>query len=233
MDFYEFANIALRIFFRCAFEIHVDGLERVPCQGPLIVASNHVSFLDPMLAGALFPRRLVFMAKVESYQIPVIGFFVRHYNTFPVHRGEVDRTALRQAMSVLRNGQALYMAPEGTRSPTGRLQAGHDGLALIATRTGAPILPVATWGGEHFKRNIWHLRRTEMYLVVGELFRFTSPSPKLGRDEWRAMTTEAMYRIAQLLPPERRGVYADLERATQTYLQLDLSGGAMHQERSL
>jgi len=219
MDFYNFANIILRLLFRILLRVHVTGLERVPRQGPLLVASNHVSFLDPLLAGALFPRRLIFMSKIENYQIPILGLLVRAYSAFPIRRGEVDRAALRQSMAVLQAGQALYMAPEGTRSPDGRLQAGHDGLALIATRTGAPVLPIATWGGENFKHDIRRLHRTEVHLVVGEPFRYVSTLSKPRRDELRTMTTEMMYRIAQLLPPERRGVYADLEHATHLHLR--------------
>ena len=221
MDFYNIANIILRLLFRILLRVQVTGLERIPRQGPLIVASNHVSFLDPLLAGVLFPRRLIFMSKIENYQIPIFGLLVRAYSAFPIRRGEVDRAALRQSMAVLHAGQALYMAPEGTRSPDGRLQAGHDGMTLIATRTGAPVLPVATWGGENFKHDIRRMHRTEVHLIVGEPFHYVSSTPKPGRDELRVMTTETMYRIAQLLPPERRGVYADIDQATQDYLSFD------------
>jgi len=135
-----------------------------------------------------------------------------------VRRGEVDRQAIRRSLEVLANGQALLMAPEGTRSGDGRLQKGHDGMTFIALRANAPILPMAIVGGEHFWANVSRLRRTSIKVVIGQVFRFSSGQERFGRTVMGKMTEEGMYQLASLLPPERRGVYSDLDLATEEYL---------------
>jgi len=110
------------------------------------------------------------------------------------------------------------MAPEGTRSGDGRLQKGHDGMTFIALRADAPILPMAITGGEHFWANLSRLRRTSIKVVIGQTFRFSVGQKKFGRTVMGKITEEGMYQLASLLPPERRGVYSDLDSATEDYL---------------
>jgi len=204
------------MLFKILLKIEIIGLENVPLQGTLIFMINHVSFLDPVLLVGLMPRQVTPFAKIETLSYPALGFLIRLYGVVPVRRGEVDRRALQQAIATLTTGEALLVAPEGTRSHDGRLQKAHDGIAYIALRTGATIIPVAISGQERFPASLTRLRRTKIRIRIGNPFRF-APG-KVSRDELRAMTKEAMYQLASLLPSERRGVYSDIESATEERL---------------
>lgn len=209
-------NPVLRVLFKILLKIEIVGLENVPPQGTLIFMINHMSFLDPVLLVGLMPRQVTPFAKIETLSYPALGFLIRLYGVVPVRRGEVDRRALQQAIETLATGEALLVAPEGTRSHDGRLQPARDGIAYIALRTGATIIPVAITGQEMFPGSLMRLRRTKIRIRIGKPFRFVPG--KVSRDELRAMTREAMYQLASLLPPERRGVYSDLDSATEEYL---------------
>jgi 1-acyl-sn-glycerol-3-phosphate acyltransferase len=214
----RFCNSALRFLFKILLKLEVVGLENVPLEGPLILMITHTNFLDPLLAGAFMPREVVMMSKVENFWHPILGILVRLYGAFPVRRGEVDLWAIRRSLEVLDNDEVLLMAPEGTRSGDGRLQKGHDGMTFIALRADAPVLPMAIMGGERFWANLPKLRRTPIKIVIGNVFRFSPGQQRVRRAIISKMTEEAMYRLASLLPPERRGVYSDLESATEEHL---------------
>ena len=212
------SNSVIRVLAKILLKLEVVGLENVPPEGPLILAITHTNFLDPALAGAVMPREVVVMSKIENFRHPFLGIIVRLYGAFPVRRGEMDRQAIRRSLEVLAGGEALLMAPEGTRSGHGRLQKGHDGMTFIALRADAPILPMAITGGEHFWTNLSRLRRTSIKVVIGQVFRFSAGQKRFGRMVMGKMTEEGMYQLASLLPPERRGVYSDLDSATEDYL---------------
>src|SRR5712692_6468108 len=141
--------------------------------------------------------------------MPFFGAIVKWYGAFPIHRGEVDRESLRKALEVLRDGEALLMAPEGTRSTDGQLQAGHAGLALLATRTRAPILPFAIAGARPVSKNVSRLRRTKVRIAIGKPFTLEPSTPKPNREELAALTDHIMLRLAASLPPEQRGAYKE------------------------
>jgi len=170
------------------------------------------------LAGAVMPRELVIMSKVENFRHPLFGIIARLYGAFPVSRGEVDRQAIRRSLEVLAAGEALLMAPEGTRSGQGQLQEGHGGMTFIALRADTPILPMAIIGGERFWANLTRLRRTPVKIVIGKAFRFSPGRKRARREIMSKMTEEGMYQLASLLPPERRGVYSNLDSATEQHL---------------
>jgi 1-acyl-sn-glycerol-3-phosphate acyltransferase len=207
--FYRLANRALRLAGPLWVNLSVQGLEFVPRTGPLIVAINHSSFLDPMLVGAVMPRDAVMMAKAEAFRAPFLGLLVNWYGAFPIHRGEVDREALRKALEVLRSGEALLMAPEGTRSPDGQLQLGYGGLAMIAQRTHAPILPFAIAGARPFSTNLKQFRRTRVHVNIGQPYQYDVDPAKPARERLAALTDDLMLRLARLLPPDQRGLYGD------------------------
>ncbi len=201
-----------KVIYPLLLRLEVEGMERIPGKGPAILAMNHISFLDPVLMVSLPERKVVAMAKAENMAHPILGRLSRAFDAFPVRRGEVDRRALRTAMEVLQAGGLLLIAPEGTRSPTGQLQQGRDGLAFIATRARVPIVPVGIDGSDRFKVNIRRLRRTPVRVVFGEPFSLETEG-RADRAALARMTDEVMRHIARLLPPERRGVYRDsLER---------------------
>ncbi len=207
--FYRLANFVLRLLFRVLFDYDVVGLEHVPAQGGLIVAINHFAWADPLLTSASISRPITLMGKAELSENLLFGWVVRLYGVIPVHRGQADHVALRKSSELLRAGGALLIAPEGTRGREGTLKPGREGTALLAYRTDATILPVAIWGPKAMWHNLPRLRRTRVHVVIGEPFKARPRAGgKASRAELEALTEEIMVRIARLLPPEHRGVYA-------------------------
>ena len=184
----------------------VRGLENIPRKGGLILTCNHFSVGDPPVLTGTFPRRIAWMAKQELFDFPIVGKLYKMGGFIPVRRFEGDLRAIRMSQAALRHGHVLGMFPEGTRSG-GRLGTGEPGTALIALRTGAPILPAAIWGTEHVKLPRDLLRRTRAHIRFGEPFRLPQ-SKRITKEHVTAGTEEIMRRIAELLPPEYRGAYA-------------------------
>lgn len=205
--FYAAMNLLMRGVLRGSSRWRVVGQENVPPTGPLIVVANHLSMVDPPLLAASLPRRIVFMAKEELFA-PPWGIFVRAYGAFPVRRGEADRNALRQGERTLGQGLALGMFPEGTRSLSRTLQQAHPGTALIAFRTRAPLLPVGITGSERIRGIGSVLARPEITVNIGEPFSLPLPKGKITAQELANMADFIMERIASLIPPPYRGVYA-------------------------
>jgi len=177
------------------------GLHHIPREGAFILISNHMSFLDPPLIGTYIPREVVMMSKIENFEKPIIGQIVRWYGAFPIRRGVGDIRALKQALRLLRDGQVLYLAPEGTRSPTHRL----------ALQANVPVVPVAIWGQEQWRKAWPRLRRPDVYIHVGRPFWLQAEQRRPLREVLQALTDAAMCRLAHLLPPQYRGVYAGCE----------------------
>jgi len=208
------------------FRVEIVDLENLPVSGPVILLVNHINFTDVSILSVLLPRQPVGMAKRELMWHPVLGPIVRTMGVIPVRRGEADREALRLSQKLLVEGKhVLMIAPEGHRSGHGRLQPAHDGIAFIAARAGATIVPVATTGVERFWRSVLRLGRTPVRVAVGRGFRFRSRGGKINRDSLKMMTQEAMYQLALLLPPEYRGTYSEVERSTTDYLDFGAEGG--------
>jgi len=186
----------------------VRGRDNVPSQGPLLIVANHLNLADPPLLGVSLGRKVIFMAKRELFYSRVIGYFIRGFGSFPVHRGQLDRKALRQAEQLLAQGLALVMFPEGKRSKSAQLEPGFSGSALIAWHSGAPILPVGISGTERIKGAGWLLRRPQITVNIGRPFYLPPVSSKLTKLKLAEHTDFIMERIAGLLPPEYRGNYA-------------------------
>ena len=135
---YEISKWIVRLALRALCGFRVDGGDREPPSGPLVIVSNHVSDLDPLVVGVALRRRVHFMAKVELFRPPLLRWWIRACGAFPVRRGEVDRQAFRTARTILEQGEALVMFPEGTRaSSLDDLRPPEPGAALLAVRTGA------------------------------------------------------------------------------------------------
>ncbi len=124
------------------------GLHNIPAQGPVIVAANHVSFWDPVVVAVVFNRPIHFMAKAELFNYKLLGKLFKKLNAFPVKRGAADKNAIKEAIQVLEGEKVLGIFPEGTRNRTGQDLKPQLGVAMIALKTGAPILPVACLGTE-------------------------------------------------------------------------------------
>ncbi len=206
-----------------ATRIHLEviGKEHVPPDGPLIVVGNHLTLLEPPLIGAALPRDLTFMAKSELFEgNPIKTWLVRHYGAFPVRRGEADVSAIRQALRVLKGGGALFIAPEGTRSPNGQLGEPHEGVALITQRSGAPILPLGVWGIEKVSERLPRWQPTAVTLSIGKPFCLVSPTRKADHATLHAMSEAIMERIAAQLPPAYRGRFMSLSEQQRFVTEL-------------
>ncbi len=205
--------------FRAAFvplmRLDVRGLENVPRRGALIIASNHLHNFDPEVVGAVIPRTVFIMAKKELFTVPVVGGFIRFFGAFPIDRGAADRVALRYAVHLVEDGEALLMFPEGTRSLTAKIEKVLPGAAFVALRTGAPILPVAVTGTETLPFDAKAAAagrrrqgRARVTVTFGAPFHL-GPGADGKRPTMAAAADEMMRHIAALLPPEYRGIYAD------------------------
>lgn len=191
-----------------AVRIKVKGMDNLPKAGPVILVSNHFSLGDPPVLTYKLPRRIVWMAKQELFDMPVIGWLFRAFGLIPVRRFEGDLKALRKAQSALKKGRVLGMFPEGTRSAGTGLQEAEPGTAFIALRTGAPIIPVAIWGTENIKlpRDAFRFQGTRIHLRFGEPFSFKQTN-RASKAQIVRSTREIMEKIAELLPEKYRGVY--------------------------
>lgn len=205
--FYAVATAMMRVALVMFTRWRVEGRRSVPASGAVIVVSNHLSLIDPPLLAASLPRRVVFMAKEEIFHSWIWGWSSRGYGAFPVRRGEPDRKALRQADETLKQGLALGMFPEGTRSVSARMSAAAVGASLIALRSGATILPVAITGTEKITGLLALLSRHRITVTIGEPFTLPSTEGKPTRELLAAATDTMMKRVAELLPESYRGAY--------------------------
>jgi len=192
----------------------VQGRENIPREGGLILTCNHFSVGDPPIVTGIFPRRIVWMAKQELFDFPIFGKLYNMGGFIPVRRFEGDLRAIRRSQAALRSGHVLGMFPEGTRSG-GRLRAGEPGTALIALRTGAPILPAAIWGTEQVKLPRDIFRRTRVHIRFGQPFQLPNAT-RVSKEQVAGGTEQIMRRIADLLPPEYQGEYGGASAAPPT-----------------
>ena len=202
---------AMRLFTYLYFpRLRITGAEHVPRRGAVIFVSNHLDYLDPVLLLAVIPRRATFLAMRKLFEWPVIGIFARMIGALPVHddgsRLELARTTLR----VLHEGQPVVVFPEGELSAMHALQPASPGAAMLAYRSGAPVVPVAITGTERVSWP-WLFARPllgpKITVRFGEPFRL-APIERLSSAALKAGTDEIMHRVAELLPPEFQGVYA-------------------------
>ncbi|HEY4027325.1 MAG TPA: lysophospholipid acyltransferase family protein [Candidatus Dormibacteraeota bacterium] len=197
-----------------AGRFRVTGRERVPRQGPVLVCANHASTIDPPLLPAFLPRSDSWsMAKAEWFARPGFrSWLFTSYHAFPIVRHTPDRRGLKRALSVLRGGGALVMYPEGHRIESGGLVEAEPGAGFLARTSGAPVLPVALLGTRDcMPRGALWPRRVDIEVRFGAPICIAERRPDGSRVENQAAADAIMLAIAELMPPESRGVYADLD----------------------
>ncbi|GLG00833.1 1-acyl-sn-glycerol-3-phosphate acyltransferase [Alicyclobacillus hesperidum subsp. aegles] len=143
---YRLARTVVTAFFRLCYRIRVEGLEHVPRSGGIIIASNHLSNLDPPLLGVMVPRYIRFMGKAELFQIAMLRALFSALGGFPIQRGRIDKQGIRKAISIVEEGGCLVMFPEGHRSKTGQLGPLMPGVASIARKSNATVVPTGIVG---------------------------------------------------------------------------------------
>lgn len=185
--------------------IHVRGRYNIPRKGPYIIAANHIYWTDIPIIPAYLSEKVVFMAK-EKWFRGKLAWLVRFLGAFPVKPEEADRQAIRAAGDQLKQGKIFFIFPEGTRSKTLTMQKAYGGLGMIALRAGVPVLPVATWGGEKVLKKFG----APVTVSFGEPMIFKPKGKKMTREDIEEVTETIMYKIAEMLPAQYRGVYSEL-----------------------
>ena len=201
--------------------LSISGSENVPDDGPVIMMINHISALDPgLIMGAVTNRFVIPMTKIENTQYLIGALAVWWWDAYTIRRGEIDRQALSNSIELLKSGQCILIAPEGTRQKNG-LARPKEGMAYLATKANAMIVPTAISGAIGWKEKWLHFQRPAIRIHFGPAFRFkTAGNRRVSREALNAMTDEAMYQLAAALPDDAsRGIYGDLDQASTEHLE--------------
>ena len=189
--FYRFCVRLLQFLLFFAFRLRYEGRENILKTGPFILAVNHKSFIDPILAGIACPRQLSFMAKAELFKNKFFGGLISKLGAFPVHRGAGDINALKTAFKILKNDGAMLIFPEGGRVKTGQKKRAKSGVAVIAQKMNVPVIPVHIDG--EYK---WMSKIT---VRIGEPISFEKYAGKrLSSEELQALADNVLTKIYDL-----------------------------------
>ena len=203
--FYYVVRFFLEVIFRLGFGMEVRGRSHIPRRGGFLLASNHLSYLDPPLLGAACPRRLSFMAQAKLFDDAWLGAFMRGVHVIPLQRGEGDVAAVREAVRRLRRGGAIAIFPEGGRQFSGQLGAAKGGVGLLAELAQVPIIPVIVRGTfDALPPGSRRVQRAKIRVAFGPQIPYTtSPVPTLAarehHDQLAAQVTQAWHQLAEHL----------------------------------
>ncbi len=209
---FPFCNAGFKTTLKLFSDFDIEGRENIPETGPLLVASNHLSNLDPAIVAAALPKPPVFLAKRELFKYPIASSLMRGYGAFPVDRTRADVRALNWiTRQLLIEHRIAIVFPEGTRSKVGGLLKGQPGLAHIAMSTGVPVIPFALTGSEKLQHPLKVLKPTAtLRLKIGKPFIAAGLSDRVSREKAADVTTEIMVRIAKMLPEANQGAYSGM-----------------------
>ena len=205
---YRFARFTFGMFFRIWFRWKVLHRERVPAKGGVILASNHVSYLDPVYVVSALERMVVGLARESAFNVPLGGSILRSWRVIPVDQSGTGR-GLKTFLSRLRSGDAVVMYPEGTRSPTGQIRAPQPGVGLIIIKSTAPVVPIKLFGAyEAYARHHWLPRPYQVQIKFGEPLDFADlrAEAKQTKDKdrlkeiYKQAATDLLHAIAQIEP---------------------------------
>lgn len=208
--FYQPGTAISGFLARMLLNARIEGAEHLPRTGPFIIVTNHCSNFDPPIlgwaTGHQVGRVVHFMAKVELSRVPIVGWVISQTGVYFVRRGEGDRAAQRFSLKMLAEGRPIAMFVEGTRSRDGRLKEGKPGAALLAMRSGAPIVPVGIAGTHRiFPGSSRWPHATRVTVRIGAPFSLPHvPQGRLDRAVLAEWTEQIMRAIEAQLPPEQR-----------------------------
>ena len=210
---YWIIKVVLTPVIRAGVRVHVEGRDNVPKRGPVILAANHRSFLDSIFIPLVVHRRVTFVAKAEYFDDPKTAWFFRGVGQIPIRRegGSASERALASATEVLQGGNVFGIYPEGTRTRDGLLHRGHTGVARLALRCGAPIVPIGLVGTDDVQPIDSRMPKLNRHVTI----RFGEPidparyaGMENDRLPLRELTDELMYEIGQLSGYEYVDTYA-------------------------
>lgn len=192
--FYKIFKVLCRFWFGTILGTRVIGLENIPEEGSFILAANHVSNWDPPFLGTFMKREVCYMGKEELFKNPIMAAICRGLHVFPVKRGSADKTAIKTAIKIIKDGKCFGIFPEGTRSKTGKLGKAEAGVSLIAAMTKAPIVPAAIINTEKiFSKEKFFPR---LAVVYGKPIKFTGSTK--DKEVLAEFAQAIMNEIAQL-----------------------------------
>lgn len=195
--FYSVLKIILRILFKIFLRLEVKGIENIPKTGPLVIASNHLSLLDPPVIGVAATRKVHFMAKQELF-VPVLGTIYKELGAFPVKRGGADRTAIKHGIDLMLEGGVLAIFPEGTRSKDGSLGKAEPGALMMAGKAKAAIVPTCVKGTDIKRQGkIW----PQVNVIFGKPIHFPADTP-ISKELLYELTEALMLEIKRLQEAE-------------------------------
>lgn len=207
--FRYFSHGLLKLIAQICLNVTVEGMEKFPKTGPLLIVMNHLGDADAVAVVSALPVPPDALGKIELYDLPILGKLMDWYGVIWLHRGRPDKRALRAALDGLAEGRVIAIAPEGRYSLSGALEEGTGGAAFLAYKSGAPVLPVAVIGTEnenvygHLKR----FRRAPVQVRVGEMFKLEEQA-SARREALERGTSQVMAVLADLLPEKYRGKYS-------------------------
>ncbi len=217
---YKTVSTLVRIGTEILCRIDEPDINKIPAYGPLIGYANHTGQIEiPILFGQLQPRPITAVAKIEVWDNAFLRWVFNFWGVIPIRRGESDASAMRKSVEAVKKGMILGISPEGTRSTSGKLQRAYPGVVTLALLSGAPLIPVAHWGGKEFRKNLVRLKRTDFHIRIGNAIRLKVEGVRMTHEVRQQIVDEMMYRLAELLPEELRGEYADMSKHKKVYTE--------------
>ncbi|UCG54093.1 MAG: 1-acyl-sn-glycerol-3-phosphate acyltransferase [Dehalococcoidia bacterium] len=197
----------MRLFFLLLTRRRISGSENIPRRGAVIFVANHIELVDSPLLWTSLGRRVYFMAKEEVFHPAFFGYCMRSFGAFPIRKGRQDRKALIMALKLLAEGKALAIYPEGMRSQSRKVKLAFHGAALIASRSGVPVVPIGISGTEQIRGIGWIWRRPNISLEVGKPFTLPPIDDKLTKYKLTKLTDVIMGHVTEILPESYHGYY--------------------------
>lgn len=195
---YTLVKGLFKVLFTIFLRLHVEGTENIPKNGPLVIACNHLSLLDPPVLGTAATRKVHFMAKEELF-VPILGDIYKILGAFPVRRGGADRAAIKHGIDILESNQVLAIFPEGTRSKTGKLGKAQPGALMMASKARATVVPACIIGTDYKRQGrIW----PKVTVRFGKPISFPEGAV-VNKEFLHAMTEDLMQHIAKLQAGEK------------------------------